>query len=114
MFEVLEHIADPFAAAREAHRALVEGGTFLGSAPFVWPIHGDPFDYFRFSADGLRSLLAPFADVRVRPLGNALGAAWVLIASRSRAARTLNPVFRGLGSRPDERCPQAYIFIATK
>jgi SAM-dependent methyltransferase len=114
MFEVLEHLPDPSIAIREAHRVLVQGGTFLGSAPFVWPIHGDPHDYFRFSADALRNLLSIFDTATSIPLGNAAGGAWVLLSSRSRTLRALNPLMRRLGKRPDPKCPQAYVFTATK
>jgi hypothetical protein len=90
------------------------GGTFLGSAPFVWPIHGDPHDYFRFSADGLRTVLQAFSDVQIVPLGNAVGSAWLLVSSRSQALRVFNPVMRRLGTRTDPRCPEGYVFTAIR
>jgi SAM-dependent methyltransferase len=114
MFEVLEHVPDPAAAAAEVMRVLRSGGTLLGSAPFVSPIHGDPHDYFRFSAEGLRVVLRGFSDVQIMPQGNAGGAAWLLLSSGSRALRVFNPVLRRLGERADPRVPEGYVFSATR
>jgi SAM-dependent methyltransferase len=57
MIEVMEHLPDPSAAAAEIARVLQSGETLLGSAPFVWPVHGDPHGHFRFSADGRQVIL---------------------------------------------------------
>jgi SAM-dependent methyltransferase len=66
--EVLEHVEDPFRAVREIHRVLKPGGKVLASSPFHWPYHAKPGlyrDYWRFSADGMRTLFKPFASVEV-------------------------------------------------
>src|SRR4051794_18571849 len=114
LFEVLEHLPDPAAAIGEAHRVLAERGTLLGSAPFVWPTHGDPGDYFRFGADGLRHLFRAFSDVELTPIGNAASCAWVLLSSSSRAWRVLNPAMRTIGRRGDPRSPEGWVFRATR
>lgn len=114
MFELLEHVPEPARVLQEAHRVLRPDGTLLGSAPFVWPVHGDPSDYFRFTADGLRHLLTGFSAVDVQPIGSALSAAWVVLASRSRPWRVANPLLRGIGGRPDARCPEGWLFTARR
>lgn len=114
MFEVLEHLASPWQAVDEARRVLRRGGTLLGSAPLIWPIHGDPDDYFRFTESGLRSLLRRFETVSLLPIGNHYSAAWVLVSARSRLARTLNPALRMIGRRADPRCPEGYVFSARR
>jgi SAM-dependent methyltransferase len=114
MFEVLEHLPDPGAALGEARRVLVEGGTLLGSAPFVWPTHGDPSDYFRFGADGLRHLLRAFSEVELTAVGNAMSGAWILLSSASRAWRLLNPAMRNIGRRADPQSPEAWVFCARR
>ena len=55
--EVLEHIPDPFQAAREIYRILKPGGTVIVSVPHLSRLHDEPHDYFRFTIHGLHHLL---------------------------------------------------------
>jgi SAM-dependent methyltransferase len=114
LIQLLEHVPDPAAVVDEAHRVLHGGGRVIGSVPFVAAIHGDPSDFFRFSEHAVRHLLRRFDTVRVQPIGNHYGAAWDLLAARSRTLRLMNPLLRRLGGRPDRRCPQGYLFVATR
>jgi SAM-dependent methyltransferase len=114
MIEVMEHLPAPAAAAAEVARILRPGGVFLGSAPFIWPVHGDPQDYFRFSADGLQVILGGFSQQQIVPIGNAAGSAWLLVSNSSRTLRVFNPLLRRLGERPDPRAPEGYVFTAIR
>ena len=67
--EVLEHLPNPAACVNEAYRMLKPGGVFMASVPFLYPVHADPFDYQRFTADGLRHLCRRFASVYVESMG---------------------------------------------
>jgi SAM-dependent methyltransferase len=60
---VLEHLANPFQATEEIWRVLTPGGFVLAAAPFVFPIHADPDDYFRFTENGLRQLFREFEEM---------------------------------------------------
>jgi SAM-dependent methyltransferase len=73
MTSVLEHLEEPERGLRECYRLLKPGGHLVMTAPFIWPIHEEPRDFFRYSPYGLRYLLeqAKFEVIEVLPLGGA-------------------------------------------
>ena len=54
--DTLEHDDDPFQTAREMMRVLRPGGHAIVIAPFQWPVHNFPSDYFRYTPEGLKLL----------------------------------------------------------
>lgn len=55
--EVLEHVPDPFRAAREIWRVLRPGGVLVLSVPHLSRLHDEPHDYYRYTRHGVRRLL---------------------------------------------------------
>ena len=55
--QVLEHVADPWAAALEIHRILRPGGRAILTVPHVWFFHPHPHDYWRFTQEGIVRLV---------------------------------------------------------
>lgn len=55
--EVLEHVPDPFRAAREIYRILKSGGILVMSVPHLSRLHDEPHDYYRYTRHGVRHLL---------------------------------------------------------
>jgi SAM-dependent methyltransferase len=53
---VLEHVREPWRMVEQMARILRPGGVAILMAPFMYPFHADPHDYFRFSEQGLSSL----------------------------------------------------------
>lgn len=53
---VLEHLEEPKRALREAFRVLRPGGCAIYAAPFIWHLHEEPRDFFRYSKYGLQHL----------------------------------------------------------
>lgn len=66
--EVLEHVNDPFAAVKELHRLVRNGGTVAVSTPFNFRLHNPLPDNWRFTIHGLRILFKDFKTVEVQPL----------------------------------------------
>jgi SAM-dependent methyltransferase len=68
--QVLEHLAEPAASLAELHRILRPGGRLWLTAPLVWELHEEPFDFFRYTRHGLEHLLreAGFIEIRIDPL----------------------------------------------
>ncbi len=67
---VLEHLEEPEQAIRECFRVLKKGGHAIYSVPFIWQLHEQPRDFFRYSKYGLQYLFekAGFEVIEVRPL----------------------------------------------
>jgi SAM-dependent methyltransferase len=53
---VLEHLEEPEKALRECHRVLKQGGFAIFTVPFIWHIHEEPRDFYRYTKYGLRYL----------------------------------------------------------
>lgn len=47
--ELFEHVGRPESGIRECYRVLKKGGFFIVSMPFLFPIHGDPQDFQRWT-----------------------------------------------------------------
>lgn len=66
---VLEHVREPGGMLAEACRILKPGGYLILHVPFMWHVHEEPHDYYRFTAHGLRYLVdkAGFSAVTIEP-----------------------------------------------
>ncbi|MGX1199311.1 methyltransferase domain-containing protein [Parvibaculum sp. MBR-TMA-1.3b-4.2] len=72
--DVMEHLMSPASFVIEANKVLKTGGLFIAKAPFAWPLHAEPHDYWRFSSHSWVSLLnrhTGFEILDVSELGEA-------------------------------------------
>jgi SAM-dependent methyltransferase len=53
---VLEHLEEPEQALRECIRVLKVGGVAIYTIPFIWHVHEEPRDFYRFSRYGIEYL----------------------------------------------------------
>lgn len=56
--ELLEHVFNPPTILRETYRILKPKGILLITVPFLYPIHGDPYDFGRYTDHYWQSILA--------------------------------------------------------
>jgi SAM-dependent methyltransferase len=66
---ILEHVYNPFDAAKELYRILSKGGYLFVYVPFIFPYHapsdGAFKDYWRFSKDGIKELFENHANLKI-------------------------------------------------
>ncbi|MDC3196075.1 class I SAM-dependent methyltransferase [Flavobacteriaceae bacterium] len=69
--QVLEHLELPFESLKDLNRVLKPGGEIFISVPFCQNEHQEPYDFFRYTSYGLKSLLSRsgFKDIVVKPFG---------------------------------------------
>ena len=60
LLDTIEHVEDPRRAMDELRRCMKPNGILLLTSHFFFPKHAYPYDYWRFTSDGLRSLLRDF------------------------------------------------------
>ncbi len=70
ILETLEHVEFPGRAMEEIHRILSKDGMVVISSVMNFPIHDYPHDYWRFTPQGLESLLREFKVYSIHCLGN--------------------------------------------
>lgn len=100
LIEVLEHVANPDKVLTEAFRVLTADGWGIITAPFMYPVHADPADMQRWTADKLRMELgkAGFQSVEVIPMGGPASVIFDVLWSMYWRTRSvlLRRVFGGL------------------
>ncbi|MBL7848891.1 MAG: methyltransferase domain-containing protein [Cyclobacteriaceae bacterium] len=78
--QVLEHVYDHHTMMKEIFRVLKPGGHILLTVPFVWELHEEPYDFFRFTPHSLRELFteAGLAIDYIKPNGGKWAAIYQL------------------------------------
>lgn len=71
MLQTLEHVEEPLVALSEAYRVLRPNGLLVVTTPFMWGIHEQPRDFYRYTPYALEYLAgkAGFEQIDVQPTG---------------------------------------------
>lgn len=62
ILDTIEHVEFPRKAIEEVHRILKPNGILVMGSVMNFRIHGHPYDYWRFTPEGFKSLLRPFTS----------------------------------------------------
>ena len=55
--QTIEHVEDPQGLINEAYRVLKNNGYLIISGPMYWPLHEEPYDFFRYTKYGFKYML---------------------------------------------------------
>ncbi|MDO8509458.1 MAG: methyltransferase domain-containing protein [Nanoarchaeota archaeon] len=116
MTEVLEHLYNPQKAVNQVHRICKKDGVVIATTRFIYPYHDVPFDYYRFTEYGLRSLFQNFKSVEIITHGNLFMAAWEIITGYKvfRLLKIFNNLISLFDYRNNAKNPLGFIVIARK
>lgn len=97
IIEVLEHVKDPRTVTKNLLQVIRPGGTVILSAPFLFPIHDQPHDFYRYTKYGLLELFRDFEQVEISKRDSWAEVHCVLLArlirEKSLGARVVAPFF---------------------
>ena len=98
ILETIEHVADPDRCLAECVRVLKEEGKLFLTMPFLYQVHGDPYDFQRWTADKLELELRKhnFSEISVVPMGGLLAVMHDLMHSYAHRNNPKKLSFAGL------------------
>ncbi len=127
--DVLEHIARPQSLLAEINRVLRPGGRLIAGVPYMYHLHEEPFDYYRYTKYAIR-FMAEEAGLEAEEIHQPSGGVDVLFDvfgkltyhSKVKAAsvcvyllyKLIGPVAHRLTRKRYEQMPLSYTFILRK
>lgn len=75
---VLEHVPNPQKVIAEIHRILKPGGKIYCFIPFMQPFHASPYDFQRFTTEGMKHQFREFEIMKLKSVGPTSGMLWVV------------------------------------
>jgi hypothetical protein len=114
--ELIEHLPSTQLFFQRSFDLLSDEGALVISFPFLFKIHADPYDYFRFTAQGVQELVRDkFEIVNIESHGNRLQLIWEIFVD----SKILYPLklFNRLIAKVDYKnnsYPLGYVFVLRK
>ena len=115
---VLEHVKDPFACAKEISRVLKPGGKLYCVAAFMQPFHAYPSHYFNMTPEGMNLLFEDQLEIDLRkvlPSGHPIFSltwylqSWVRALPEKTAQEFLDLTVRHLIQNPIDLLCESYV-----
>lgn len=80
--DVLEHVPNPEKFVSELFRVIKPGGNVILSTPFFFYLHEEPYDFFRFSKYGLRTIFERngFSVIDIMPTAGVIAIIGLIIS----------------------------------
>ncbi|WP_445453395.1 class I SAM-dependent methyltransferase [Flavobacterium sp. 25HG05S-40] len=75
---VLEHVPNPQRVIAEMNRILKPGGKMYCFIPFMQPFHASPYDFQRFTYEGMKYQFKDFKIINIKSIGPTSGMLWVV------------------------------------
>ena len=75
---VLEHVPNPQKVISEIHRILKPGGKLLCEIPFMQAFHASPYDFQRFTYEGIKVQFQEFKNLKIHSISPTGGMLWPL------------------------------------
>jgi SAM-dependent methyltransferase len=99
--QVLEHVDHPDVVLAELARVVRPGGRIFLSVPFIWHLHQEPYDRFRFSLHALEFMLKEHGLVAdlIQPMGGYFSVLRYMLAFHSLVTDSWPPLLRA-AARP--------------
>lgn len=67
--QVLEHVKEPSELMGKIVRSAIPGTLLIVNSPFIYPFHGLPYDYQRFTEEYFRSIFPDNVSLEMKQLG---------------------------------------------
>jgi SAM-dependent methyltransferase len=77
--QVIEHVETPKRMVKEFSRVLLKNGLIFLSTHGTWPVHGAPYDYWRWTEYGLKKLFNKFNIFTIKECGGSIVSIFQLI-----------------------------------
>jgi SAM-dependent methyltransferase len=66
---VLEHVYETKKAIKNLKSLMKDGGQLLVSVPFIYPLHDEPSDFWRFTEHALKKLFSEYKILKIKTTG---------------------------------------------